>query len=86
MDSGPVIIQVVVPVYLRDTGETLMPRIKALEHRIYPQALQWLAEDRLRVEGRRVNLLPAGRPEVSTATFGQSPLGPWMVSPPLEGF
>jgi phosphoribosylglycinamide formyltransferase-1 len=86
MDSGPVIIQVVVPVHAQDTGETLMPRIQALEHRIYSQALQWLAEDRLRVEAHRVILLPARRPNVSMASSGQSPLGPWMVSPPLEGF
>ena len=52
-------------------------RIHPLEHRIYPQALQWLAEGRLRVEGRQVFLAPADRKTVT-------PDGPWLVWPPLE--
>jgi phosphoribosylglycinamide formyltransferase-1 len=42
----------------RDTEESLAERILAEEHRLYPQALRLLAEDRLRVEGRMVNILP----------------------------
>lgn len=86
LDGGPVIIQAAVPVSPNDTLETLMPRIHALEHRIYPQALQWLAEDRLVVKDRRVFLLPAKQPRIALASQGQSALGPWMVSPPLEDF
>ncbi|MDR2800379.1 MAG: phosphoribosylglycinamide formyltransferase [Desulfovibrio sp.] len=84
MDQGPVVIQAVVPVHSTDTDTTLMPRIQAMEHRIYPQALQWLAEGRLKIEGQRVILLPAKIPNISIASFGQGPMGPWMVSPPLE--
>lgn len=57
-DTGPIIIQAVVPVRDDDTPETLASRILREEHRIYPQALQYLAEGRLRVEGRRVLLVP----------------------------
>lgn len=54
LDSGPIIIQAVVPVKDNDTVETLSKRILAEEHRIYPQAIQLFSEGRLCVEGRRV--------------------------------
>jgi phosphoribosylglycinamide formyltransferase-1 len=75
-----------VPVLSTDTPVSLMPRIHALEHRIFPQALQWLAEERLKIEGRRVHLLPAKMPGAGMASHGRGPLGPWMVAPPLEDF
>ncbi len=59
MDTGPIVIQAVVPVRDDDTPDTLAARILREEHRIYPQALQYLAEGRLRLEGRRVLLSPA---------------------------
>ena len=86
MDNGPVIIQAAVPVRPNDTLESLMPRIHSLENRIYPQALQWLAQNRLKISGRRVVLLPAKLPRISLASQGKSSLGPWMVSPALEDF
>ena len=86
MDHGPVIIQAVVPVSPNDTLESLMPRVHSLEHRIYPQALQWLAQNRLVIAGRRVTLLPAKQPRISLASQGQNSLGPWMISPALEDF
>jgi phosphoribosylglycinamide formyltransferase-1 len=86
MDNGPIIIQAVVPVSSIDTKDSLMPRIHALEHRIYPQALQWLAEARLKIKSRRVHLLPGKIPHVLPATSGSGSLGPWMVNPALEGF
>lgn len=87
MDNGPVIIQAVVPVNFADSEEDLMRRIHAMEHRIYPQALQWLAEGRLKVHGRRVDLLPAPESRGGLlASQGAGEQGPWMVSPALEGF
>jgi phosphoribosylglycinamide formyltransferase-1 len=53
-DHGPIIIQAAVDVKEDDTVETLKGRILKEEHRIYPQAIQLIAEDRIRVEGRRV--------------------------------
>jgi folate-dependent phosphoribosylglycinamide formyltransferase PurN len=42
-----------------DTVESLAARVFAAECVLYPQAIQLFAEDRLRVEGRRVCILPA---------------------------
>jgi phosphoribosylglycinamide formyltransferase-1 len=53
-DHGPIILQRVVPVRDDDTPESLAARVFAAECEAYPQALQWYAEGRLRVEGRRV--------------------------------
>ncbi|MEW6264189.1 MAG: phosphoribosylglycinamide formyltransferase [Thermodesulfobacteriota bacterium] len=58
VDSGPIIIQAVVPVLDDDDAASLAARILRQEHRIYPQAIQLLAEERLRIEGRRVKVLP----------------------------
>ena len=53
-DTGPIIIQAVVPVLDDDTEESLSARILAHEHQIYPRAIQLFAEGRLEVRGRRV--------------------------------
>jgi len=59
LDSGPVIAQAVVPVLPNDTAQTLSSRILEHEHRIYPQVIQWFAEDRIKVEGNKVTVLGA---------------------------
>jgi formyltetrahydrofolate-dependent phosphoribosylglycinamide formyltransferase len=58
-DTGPVIVQKTVPVLDDDTPETLSARILPLEHAAYVEALQLLATDRLRLDGRRVIVRPA---------------------------
>ncbi len=55
-DTGPIIAQRAVPVLEEDTVESLRARILQEEHRVLPEALQWLAEGRLRIEGRRVRI------------------------------
>lgn len=57
-DTGPIVIQAVVPVLDDDTEEILSARILRYEHQIYPRAIQLYAEGRLRVEGRRVLCTP----------------------------
>lgn len=54
VDTGPIIVQAVVPVLDEDTEETLAARILRQEHRIYPHAIRLIAGGRLRVAGRRV--------------------------------
>ncbi len=54
MDTGPIIIQAVVPVLPQDTEDSLSARILRQEHTIYSRAIQLYAEGRLAVEGRRV--------------------------------
>lgn len=66
-DTGPIIIQAVVPVLDDDTADTLAARILKQEHRIYSRAIQLFAEGRLRVEGRRVKVLPLDRSQDHTA-------------------
>lgn len=47
LDSGPIVIQAAVPVLAGDTEEALAARVLEAEHRIYPQAVRWMIEDRL---------------------------------------
>ncbi len=61
-DTGPVIVQAIVPVEPDDTEETLARRILEQEHRLYPQAIHWFAEGRLSVQGRRVLVAGARTP------------------------
>ncbi len=70
-DHGPIIIQAAVPVLPEDDEESLGARILAEEHRIYPEAIQLLAEGRLRVVGRRV-----------VVTDAEHPIGAALANPP----
>lgn len=56
LDHGPVIIQAAVPVLDGDDEATLAARVLRQEHRIYPQAVRWFAEGRLRLAGDHVRL------------------------------
>jgi phosphoribosylglycinamide formyltransferase 1 len=72
VDTGPIIIQAVVPVLDDDDEETLAARILKEEHRIYPQAVQLYAEGRLRIKGRRVTV--ADNPATGAAALHNPPL------------
>ena len=56
LDTGPIIIQKVVPVQTDDTEETLSERILVEEHRAYPEAVRLFFEGRLSIEGRKVRI------------------------------
>lgn len=60
LDTGPIILQRVVPVESGDTPESLRARIQAEEHRAYPEAIQLFSTGRLRIRGRRVEILGGG--------------------------
>jgi phosphoribosylglycinamide formyltransferase-1 len=75
VDTGPIIIQAAVPVYDDDSDETLAERILREEHRIYPQAIQFYAEGRLKIDGRRVLIIDNPGPPDSV-----------LHNPPLERF
>jgi len=62
-DTGPIIIQAVVPVNDDDTTDTLNARILKQEHKIYSQAIQMYAEGRLEIQGHRV--LAKGVPQAA---------------------
>jgi phosphoribosylglycinamide formyltransferase 1 len=50
LDAGPVIAQASVPVHPGDTAETLAARVLEVEHKLYPEALRLVAEDKVRLE------------------------------------
>lgn len=53
MDTGPVIIQAVVKIKENDTEESLSKRILKEEHRIYPEAVNLIARNKVKVFGRK---------------------------------
>ena len=55
-DTGPIILQSVVPILGSDTVESLTQRIHGEEHRTYVEAVRLLCEGRLQVEGRKVRI------------------------------
>lgn len=54
LDHGPIVAQAVVPVLPGDDERALSARVLAREHVMYPQAVRWFVEGKLRVEGHRV--------------------------------
>jgi phosphoribosylglycinamide formyltransferase 1 len=75
VDTGPIIMQAVVPVLPDDDEESLKARILAQEHKIYPQVIQFFAEGRVTVDGKKV---------VITGTRTDN--GSAYTNPPLEIF
>ena len=70
MDTGPIIIQAVVPVLDNDTEDSLSERILKQEHKIYSRAIQLYAEGRLKIAGRRVMVVN-----------GKTAAGDFLISP-----
>ena len=54
VDSGPIIGQQTVPVLGDDTSESLLQRIHAAEHELYPRCVAAIARGEISVRGRRV--------------------------------
>ncbi|KPA90991.1 MULTISPECIES: phosphoribosylglycinamide formyltransferase [Pseudomonas] len=49
LDGGPLVVQAVVTVESGDSAQSLAQRVHTQEHRIYPLAVRWFAEGRLRL-------------------------------------
>ena len=56
VDTGPIILQSVVPINEADTEDTLLEKIHDEEHRIFPKAVQLFCENRLSISGRKVTI------------------------------
>ena len=56
LDTGPVIIQAAVPVFIDDNEETLSERILKEEHRIYTLAIRFFAQGKIHINGRKVSI------------------------------
>jgi phosphoribosylglycinamide formyltransferase-1 len=52
VDSGSIIAQAAVDVHPHDSEEDLRLRILEQEHALFPRALQWIAEGRVRLISR----------------------------------
>lgn len=61
VDSGPIIVQASVPIQPGDTEERLAARVLEEEHRIYPLAVRWFVEGKLKLEDGRVTIDEACR-------------------------
>ncbi|MBN1516082.1 phosphoribosylglycinamide formyltransferase [Candidatus Sumerlaeota bacterium] len=57
MDTGPIILQAVVPVEYGDDEDSLSARILNEEHRIYSEALALIASGRVQLDDRKVRIL-----------------------------
>lgn len=82
MDHGAVIAQAAVPALPGEGEDALQQRIHRMEHRIYPQVLQWFAEGRVQVRDRQVHVLPGAKKFASLPM--EAGAGQWLIFPPLE--
>ncbi len=53
IDTGPIILQLVVKIRKGDTEKTLSKRILATEHKAYPEAIRLFAEKKIKISGRK---------------------------------
>ena len=58
MDHGPIILQAAVKVHPDDDRDSLAARILEVEHQILPRTVQLFSEKRLKIEERKVKILP----------------------------
>jgi len=64
LDGGPLVVQAVIPVQSHDSLDSLAQRVHEQEHLIYPLAVRWFAEGRLRLDAQGAML--DGQPLPST--------------------
>jgi phosphoribosylglycinamide formyltransferase-1 len=60
MDTGPIIAQQAVEVRQDDTEESLAARVHAAEHELLPRVVRWIAEGRVTLSGRKVDIRLGG--------------------------
>jgi phosphoribosylglycinamide formyltransferase-1 len=71
LDKGPIIAQAAVPVLPGDSEETLAERVLAQEHKVYPLAIRWFAEGRLKLTAEG-NVMLQNQQAVETALISPS--------------
>lgn len=54
LDHGPIILQKELAIEPSDTLDTLERKIHKIEHQLYPEAIEYYCQDRLKIEGRKV--------------------------------
>ncbi len=78
MDAGAIIIQGARALDADIDEKTAVGLILEMEHRMYPQAIEWLSKGRLEIKGRKVVLLNT---EKNTSQIGTKN---FLINPPLE--
>lgn len=58
LDSGAVVAQAAVPVVAGDDADALAARVLAAEHTLYPRAVRWFVEGKLRLDAGRAIVAP----------------------------
>ncbi|AOJ11029.1 phosphoribosylglycinamide formyltransferase [Burkholderia mayonis] len=58
LDSGAIVAQAAVPVVAGDDAAALATRVLAAEHALYPRAVRWFVEGKLRLEAGRAVVAP----------------------------
>jgi phosphoribosylaminoimidazolecarboxamide formyltransferase/IMP cyclohydrolase len=74
-DHGPILLQSAVQVLADDTPETLSARVRQQEQWLYPEAVKLIAERRVKIEGRKVEILASpheGSPRIRRALVSLS--------------
>ena len=54
MDAGSIIAQEIVEITSKDTLDSLAKKIHKVEHKLYPQVIEWYSRQKLKLAGRRV--------------------------------
>lgn len=72
LDCGPIIIQAAVPVLDSDSPDALAARVLKEEHRILPQAVKWFVENRLKINGLRVEIADNSAEKTPGSVFPRS--------------
>lgn len=57
VDTGPIILQKIVKISDKDTEKTLAKKILLREHQAYPEAIKLIAENRIKITGRKTLIL-----------------------------
>lgn len=84
-DHGPIVAQAAVFVEDDDTPDSLAHRVQDAERRVFPACIRLFQEGRLRIEGRRVRVLPGEDAPTTPAEAGASDAGPAARSTPAAG-
>ena len=56
LDGGPIVLQTIVPVFGEDSPDLLAARVLVQEHVIYPIAIKWFCEGRLKLNDSTVTM------------------------------
>ncbi len=56
VDHGPIVLQEAVPITERDTERTLLAKVHAVEHKLYPRAIGLMLDGKVKIEGRKTKV------------------------------